>query len=103
MRRNFSASVFGLLFWLIFVEIVSAQRGGTWGLGAPMPVARQELATGGLDGSARVCVESFTARICRDEANRVYYHHWSMILTAQGESLTRHWGARKFGLGGNLL
>jgi N-acetylneuraminic acid mutarotase len=54
MRRGFSVSVFGLLFWLIFVDIVSAQRGGTWELGAPMPVARQELATGVLDGRVYV-------------------------------------------------
>src|SRR4029453_13123310 len=54
MRRNFSASVFGVFFWLIFVDIVSAQRGGTWELGAPMPVARQELATGVLDGRVYV-------------------------------------------------
>ena len=54
MRRNFSASVFGIFFWLIFVDIVSAQRGGTWELGASMPVARQELATGVLDGRVYV-------------------------------------------------
>ena len=54
MRSNFSASVFGLFFSLTFVEIVLAQRGGTWELGAPMSVARQELATGMLDGKMYV-------------------------------------------------
>jgi hypothetical protein len=30
MRRNFSASVFGPFFWLIFVGIGWAESGGTW-------------------------------------------------------------------------
>ena len=54
MRWNFSASVFGLLLWLIFVSTGRTQSGGTWQLGAPMPVARQELATGALDGKMYV-------------------------------------------------
>ena len=54
MRRNFFASVFGFFFWLIFVSIGWAQSGGTWQLGLPMPVARQELATGVIDGKVYV-------------------------------------------------
>ena len=54
MRRNFSASVFGLFFWLIFVSIGWAQTGGAWQLGLPMPAARQELATEVLDGKVYV-------------------------------------------------
>ena len=54
MRWNFSASVFGLLLWLIFVSTGRTQSGGTWQLGTPMPVARQELATGALDGKMYV-------------------------------------------------
>ena len=54
MRWNLSASVFGLLLWLIFVITGRTQTGGTWQLGAPMPVARQELATGALNGKMYV-------------------------------------------------
>jgi Kelch motif len=54
MRRDFSASVFGFFFWLIFASIGWAQSGGTWQLGLPMPVARQELATGVIDGKVYV-------------------------------------------------
>ena len=54
MRRNFSASVFGLFFWLIFVSIGWAQTGGAWQLGLPMPALRQELATEVLDGKVYV-------------------------------------------------
>ena len=53
MRRNFYASVFGVIC-LTSVSIGRAQDGGTWELGAPMPVARQELATGVLDGNVYV-------------------------------------------------
>ena len=50
MRRNFSAPVFGLFLWLICVSTGRTQSGGTCQLGTPMTVARQELATGVLDG-----------------------------------------------------
>ena len=40
--------------WLFFAGIGSAHGRGTWQLGAPMPVARQELATGVLDGKMYV-------------------------------------------------
>jgi N-acetylneuraminic acid mutarotase len=53
MRRNFYAWVFGV-FWLTSISIGRAQDGGTWELGAPMPVARQELASGVLDGNVYV-------------------------------------------------
>jgi hypothetical protein len=54
MRRNSSASVFGFFLWLISVSTGLTQSGGTWQLGAPMSVARQELATGVVDGNVYV-------------------------------------------------
>ena len=53
MRRNFYASVFGV-FWLTSISVGRAQDGGSWELRAPMPVARQELASGVLDGNVYV-------------------------------------------------
>jgi N-acetylneuraminic acid mutarotase len=39
-----------LFFWLTFVSGAVAQDGGTWQTLAPMPTARQELATAALNG-----------------------------------------------------
>ena len=54
VRTKFSAPIFGLLFWLIFVSSGQTQNGGTWQTRAPMPVSRQELATGVLNGKVYV-------------------------------------------------
>ncbi|HEX4697625.1 MAG TPA: kelch repeat-containing protein, partial [Candidatus Udaeobacter sp.] len=54
MRTKSSAAVFGLLFWLIFASSGRAQGGGIWQTGAPMPLSRQELATGVLNGKVYV-------------------------------------------------
>jgi N-acetylneuraminic acid mutarotase len=54
VRKDFSAPVFGLLLWIVFVSTGKTQEGGTWELRAPMPVLRQELATGVLDGKVYV-------------------------------------------------
>src|SRR5207244_12843613 len=54
VRQNFPAPIFGLLFWLIFVSTGRTQNGGTWQTRAPMPVSRQELATGGRNGKVYV-------------------------------------------------
>jgi N-acetylneuraminic acid mutarotase len=53
-RQNFLAPVFGPLLWLIFVSTAWAQNGGTWQQGAPMPLARQELASAVLNGKLYV-------------------------------------------------
>jgi N-acetylneuraminic acid mutarotase len=39
-----------LFFWLTFISGAAAQAGGTWQTLAPMPTARQELATAALNG-----------------------------------------------------
>jgi N-acetylneuraminic acid mutarotase len=39
-----------LFFWLILLSGAAAQTGGTWQTLAPMPTARQELATAALNG-----------------------------------------------------
>src|SRR5439155_1448475 len=54
VRQNFPAPIFGLLFWLIFVSTGQTQNGGTWQTRAPMPVSRQELATGVLNDKVYV-------------------------------------------------
>src|SRR2546430_8992629 len=54
VRQIFPAPIFGLLFWLIFVSTGRTQNGGTWQRRAPMPVSRQELATGVLNGKVYV-------------------------------------------------
>src|SRR6267143_1714408 len=54
LRRKFSASIFGLVFWLVFMSTGRTQNGGTWQTRAPMPVSRQELATGVLNGKVYV-------------------------------------------------
>src|SRR5215471_1577534 len=50
MRKNFPGPVLGLLLWFMFVSNGSTQDGYTSELGAPLPVYRQELATGVLNG-----------------------------------------------------
>jgi N-acetylneuraminic acid mutarotase len=50
MRQNFPAPVLGLLLWLMFISSGLTQDSYTWELGAPMPVYRQELATGAVKG-----------------------------------------------------
>ena len=54
MRPRFSAAIFSVLLWIAFVSTGRTQNGGTWELRAPMPVLRQELATGVLDGKVYV-------------------------------------------------
>jgi N-acetylneuraminic acid mutarotase len=54
MRQNFAVPVFGLLLWLIFASTGRTQDGGTWQTRAPMPLSRQELATGVLNGKVYV-------------------------------------------------
>jgi N-acetylneuraminic acid mutarotase len=54
VRQHFPAPVFGLLFWLMLVNTGRTQSGGTWQTRAPMPVSRQELATGVLNGKVYV-------------------------------------------------
>jgi N-acetylneuraminic acid mutarotase len=54
VRKDFSAPIFGLLLWIVFASTGRTQDGGTWELRAPMPVLRQELATGVLDGKVYV-------------------------------------------------
>jgi N-acetylneuraminic acid mutarotase len=54
VRQNFPAPIFGLLVWLIFISTGRTQGGGTWQTRAPMPVSRQELATGVVNGKVYV-------------------------------------------------
>ena len=54
MRQNFPVSVLGLFLWLISVSTGRTQDSYTWQLGAEMPEARQELATGALNGNVYV-------------------------------------------------
>src|SRR5262249_35795269 len=54
MRRTLFTAVSGQLLLLAFVSAVRAQNGGTWETRAPMPVRRQELATGALAGKIYV-------------------------------------------------
>jgi N-acetylneuraminic acid mutarotase len=54
MRAHFTVFMLGLLLWLMFGSIGRAQGSGTWETRAPMPVARQELATGALNGKVYV-------------------------------------------------
>ena len=54
MRQHFSVPIFGLLLWIVFPSTGRTQDGGTWRLGASLPVFRQELATGVLDGKVYV-------------------------------------------------
>src|SRR5258706_14077321 len=54
MRQNSPVPIVGLLFWLIFASTGRAQGGDTWQTRAPMPLSRQELATGILNGKLYV-------------------------------------------------
>ena len=54
VRQGFSAPVFGLLLCIVFASTGRTQDGGTWDLGAPMPVRRQETATSALNGRVYV-------------------------------------------------
>ena len=54
MRQPFSAPIFGLLLCFVFASTGRTQDGGTWDLGAPMPVRRQETATSALNGRVYV-------------------------------------------------
>ncbi len=54
MRQGFSAPIFGVLLWIVFASTGRTQDVGTWDLGAPMPVRRQEVATGALNGRVYV-------------------------------------------------
>src|ERR1044071_6349991 len=54
MRQNIRALIFGLFLCPVMLGSAGAQDGGTWQLGAPMPVSRQELATGALNGRVYV-------------------------------------------------
>ena len=53
-RQNFLAPVLRFLFWLVLVSTSWTQDGGTWETRAPMPVSRQELASGVLNGKLYV-------------------------------------------------
>ena len=50
LRTNNTSLILTLLFWLTFVSSGAAQVGGIWQTLAPMPTARQELATAALNG-----------------------------------------------------
>jgi N-acetylneuraminic acid mutarotase len=49
-RMKNTSPILTLFFWLTFVSGVAAQDGGSWQTLAPMPTARQELATAVLNG-----------------------------------------------------
>jgi N-acetylneuraminic acid mutarotase len=49
-RMKNTSFILTLFFWLTFVSGAAAQVGGTWQTLAPMPTARQELATAALNG-----------------------------------------------------
>jgi len=53
MRQNFRGAFIGIFLCLVFANTGRTQS-GTWDLGAPMPDARQELATGVLNGKVYV-------------------------------------------------
>jgi hypothetical protein len=53
MRLNFRGLIFCLVHSLVFVSTDRSQN-GTWKTRAPMPVRRQELATGALNGKVYV-------------------------------------------------
>jgi hypothetical protein len=52
MKRQMKKTypILTLFFWLTFASGAVAQVGGTWQTLAPMPTARQELATAVLNG-----------------------------------------------------
>jgi len=49
-----TSPILTLSFWLTFVSAAAAQDGGSWQTLAPMPTARQELATAALNGKIYV-------------------------------------------------
>lgn len=49
-RMKKTSCILTLFFWLTFVSGAAAQDGGIWQTLAPMPTARQELATAVLNG-----------------------------------------------------
>jgi len=54
VRQVLSAPIFGVLLWILSASTGRTQEGGTWETRAPMPVRRQELATGTLNGKVYV-------------------------------------------------
>jgi N-acetylneuraminic acid mutarotase len=54
MRQVLSAPTFVVLCWILFASTGKTQDGGTWETRAPMPVRRQELGTGTLNGRVYV-------------------------------------------------
>jgi N-acetylneuraminic acid mutarotase len=54
VRQVFSVPIFGVLLWIVFASTGRTQDGGTWEIRAAMPVARQEIATGALNGRVYV-------------------------------------------------
>jgi len=54
VRQDFSAPIFGMLLCIVFASTGRTQNGYTLQLGAEMPEARQELATGALNGKVYV-------------------------------------------------
>jgi len=54
VRQVLSASIFSVLFWILFASTGRTQDGGTWEMRAPMPVRRQEVATAALNGKIYV-------------------------------------------------
>jgi N-acetylneuraminic acid mutarotase len=54
MRHDFFAPIFSMLLSIVLASTGWSQAGGNWELRAPMPVFRQELATGVLDGKVYV-------------------------------------------------
>src|SRR5436190_10611905 len=54
MRQKFPVSILGLSISLMLVSTERTQGGGTWEMRTPMPVYRQELATGALNGKLYV-------------------------------------------------
>jgi N-acetylneuraminic acid mutarotase len=53
-RMKKTSPILTLSFWLTFVSAAAAQDGGSWQTLAPMPTARQELATAALNGKIYV-------------------------------------------------
>ena len=54
MRQILFAPISAVLFWILFASTGRTQDSGTWETRAPMPVRRQELATGTLNGKVYV-------------------------------------------------
>ena len=54
VRQVFSTPIFAALFWILFASTSRTQDSGTWETRAPMPVRRQEHATGVVNGRVYV-------------------------------------------------